>query len=245
MSPTATATRPTTRSNGATAQRRPPRRRRLLTLGVLALVVVLAATLGGLVYFSSVFGAQRVAVSGTRELTAAQVVDAAQVPIGRPLVRQDLSAITGRVLALPGVAEATVTRDWPTTLAVTVVERRPLLAIAQPQGYAIIDRHGVAYAVQPAVPKGVVPADVNPDNVALLTEVGIVASALPSGLKGKVERIAATDADDITLRLDSGVVVRWGSAEQSDLKAEVTSALLKGKPKSSIDVSSPHNPAMR
>lgn len=243
---TVTATRPAARTTGAGAGRDPsPRRRTAITLGILGLVVVLAATAGWLVYFSSVFAVQQVAVSGTRELSPAQIRDAAQVPIGAPLVRQDLTVFAQRTAQLPGVSQVQVTRDWPGTVAIAVVERQPLLAVPQPQGYAIIDSHGVAYAVRGSIPKGVLPADVNPDDAALLTEVGVVASALPASLKAKVTKVAAIDRDDITLQLESGLVVSWGSAEQSPLKAEVTAALLKRKPQIRIDVSSPHNPAVR
>lgn len=245
MSGTATATRPTARAPRPAPGQRRSRRRTILVLGVLGLVVVLAATAGWLVYYSSVFAVQQVRVSGTHELSPAQIRDAAQVPLGQPLVRQDLTEFARRTAQLPGVAEVQVTRDWPGTVAIAVVERQPLLAVQQPQAYAIVDRHGVAYTERGAIPKGVLQADVNPDDVALLTEVGVVATALPAGLKAKVTRLAALDRDDITLRLDSGVVVTWGSADQSPLKAEVTAALLKRKPQSRIDVSSPHTPAIR
>jgi cell division protein FtsQ len=39
--------------------------------------------------------------------------------------------------------------------------------------------------------------------------------------------------------------VAWGDSGDSELKAQVMAALIKRKPKSSIDVSSPHNPAVR
>lgn len=246
MSPTATATRPAAGSTRADLGRGSARRRRtVLALGLVGLVVVLAAVAGWLVYFSSVFAVKQVAVSGTRELSPAQIRDAAQVPVGQPLVRQDLTVFAQRTAQVPEVSQVQVTRDWPGTVAIVVVERQPLLAVQQPQGYAIVDERGVAYTVRGSIPKGVVAADVNPDDAALLTEVGVVASALPADLKAKVTKIAAINRDDITLQLESGLTVGWGSADQSPLKAEVTAALLKRKPQTRIDVSSPHSPAVR
>ena len=84
-------------------------------------------------------------VVGTHELTPAQVSFAAQVPIGVPLARQDLDAIAQRTTTLPAIEAATVTRDWPSTITVTVVERRPVLAVRQPEGYVLVDKSGVAY----------------------------------------------------------------------------------------------------
>ncbi len=247
MSPTATATRPSTqaRTPDRTPGARPGRHRSLVTIGVLAVVVLLLATAGWLVYFSTVFSAQHVTVTGPRELKASQVQSAAQVPLDHPLVRQDLTAIAQRTAGLPQVAEVHVRRDWPTTIAITVVERQPVLAVAQPDGYAIVDKHGVAYETRRTIPKGVLRADVNPDNVKLLQDAGEVAAALPASLRNKITKLAAYDPDDITLTLESGVAVHWGGSADSALKAEITAAVLKRKPRVSIDVSSPHNPAFR
>jgi cell division protein FtsQ len=87
-------------------------------------------------------------------------------------------------------------------------------------------------------------AEVNPGDAPLLSEVAIVATALPQKLRGKVDRITAASRDSITLVLKSGRMVTWGNSSDSELKAQVVSKLLKRKPKSSIDVSSPHNPAI-
>ncbi len=242
MSATATATR-----SGATAvvppNPRPRRRRTAVVAGLAALVVLLTA--GWLLWFSSVFAARQVTVAGTQELTARHVQDAAQVPLGRPLARLDLQAIAERTARVPQVATARATRSWPGTVRVSVVERRPLLAVPQPGGYLIVDRTGLAYESRKAVPAGVLTVQVNPDNRDLLTQVGIVADALPASLWTEVKRVEATSPDAITLTLDSGVVIRWGSSVDSVLKAEVTSVLLERDPRVSIDVSSPHNPAIR
>ena len=72
-----------------------------------------------------------------------------------------------------------------------------------------------------------------------------VAAALPNKLRGTVDRMTASNRDSITLVLESGRTVTWGSSTDSELKAQVVTALLKRKPKSSIDVSSAHNPAIR
>jgi cell division protein FtsQ len=68
---------------------------------------------------------------------------------------------------------------------------------------------------------------------------------LPDKLRGKVDRLTAISRDNIVLILESGRKVTWGSAADSELKAQVLTALLKRKPTSTIDVSSPHNPAVR
>ena len=216
-------------------------RRLLVGLGV---VVVLAGA-GWLLFFSSVFAAKEVTVSGLRELTAKQVKAAAAVPLGEPLVGQDLQAIGERATAIPQIEQVHVRRQWPNSIVITVVERRPLLGMPHDNGFLIIDRLGVAYETRPSLPDGVMLVRTDPANAQLLAELGTAAGVMPKRLREQVTTIMANTGDDITLILRSGVTVMWGDATRSQLKADVTVTLLKRKPKFSVDVSSPHNPALR
>ncbi|GAA1823792.1 cell division protein FtsQ/DivIB [Microlunatus capsulatus] len=253
MSPTATGTRPRPTAPGPAGpqpglrrelDRRRSARRRLVAAGVAGLVVVLVGVLVWLLTASSVLAARTVDVSGQRGLTPDQVREAAAVPLGVPLARQDVDAIARRVTTLPQVASARVERRWPHAVEVVVTEREPLLAIRQPDGFALVDDQGVAYETVARVPDGVLRADADPGAVPLLTALGVVAAALPVELADRVERVRATAADDIVLELRSGTTVRWGDASESDLKAQVVEALRTSKTRA-IDVSAPHNPATR
>src|SRR4029450_1582218 len=194
--------RPRTRQSRQAVRSR--RRRKASVFIVLALVLALLGTsLWGL-YFSTALVTKRVNVVGIHNLTRTQVSLAAQVPLGVPLVRQDLDAIAPRTATLPAVESAAVTRDWPSTIPVTVVERRPVLAVRQSSGYVVVDKYGIAYQTQPVLPPEVLLAEVNPGDVPLLSEVAIVAAALPHKLRVKVDRITAGSRDGISLLLTSG-----------------------------------------
>ena len=251
MTATATATRrarPASTNKNRKKRKKKSRRswrRKALALIVIAVIVALVA--GGLwvVYYSSALVTKRVNVVGTRNLTPVQVSLTAQVPVGVPLARQDLDAIAERLTAVQSIETATVSRSWPNTITLTIVERRPVLAVLQPDGYVVVDKYGVAYQTQPTLPPKVVLADINTQDKPLLSGVAVVAAALPEKLNGKVKLITASSPDSIALLLGSGRIITWGSSADSDLKAKVVTALLKRKPTSSIDVSSPHNPALR
>jgi cell division protein FtsQ len=243
---TATAHRRTPRATTRRSRKRRRSWRRKIVAGA-AILLVLTLVAGSLwiVYFSAVLVTKRVNIVGTHHLTPTQVSYAVQIPLGVPLARQDLDGIAARATSVPTIESAAVTRSWPHTITVTVVERRPVLAIHQPDGYLLVDKFGVAYQTQPTLPPEVVVADLSPGDKPLLGEVAAVAAALPHKLRGKVSLIAADSRDSIVLMLGSGRTVMWGSSADSELKAQVVAALLKQKPKSSIDVSSPHNPAVR
>ena len=239
---------PATPPRPSLAEQRARRRRtrRRIVRGVLA--VVLAALVGAavwLVYFSQVLDTRGVVVSGTRDVTPEQVVAAAGVPLGRPLARQNLDAVARRTTALPQVSAAKVTREWPHTVRVTVTEREPLLAVAQPGGFLVADKTGVVFTTKPVLPRGVVQVAADPANRPLLVELGSVVLALPADVRGRVTSIEAATPDSIHLRTTSGITIIWGDSSQPALKAQVAVALLDAGAKTSIDVSAPHAPAVR
>jgi cell division protein FtsQ len=243
-----TATATAARRTSARPQHLKPRRSWRRKAVALTAVVLVLALIGGslwLVYFSAVLVTKRVNIVGVHNLTPMQVSYAAQIPLGVPLARQDLDAIAARATTVPAIESATATRDWPNTLMVRVVERRPAIAVREADGYLVVDRFGVAFQTQSTLPPEAVLTDLSPGNAPLLSEVAAVAAALPNKLRGRVDLITASGRDSIALILGSGRKVIWGSSADSELKAEVVTALLKRKPKSSIDVSSPHNPAVR
>ncbi len=240
------ATRQPARPSLADQRERHRRRGRRILRAVLALL--LAALVGSavwLVYFSDVLDTRGVVVSGTRELTPEQVTAAAAVPLGRPLSRQHLDAVARRATTLPQVSAAKVTREWPHTVRVTVTERVPLLAVAQPGGFLIVDQDRVVFAAKPTLPAGVVEVAADPANRPLLVELGSVVLSLPEDVRRQVTSIAATTPDSIQLKTTSQITIIWGDASQSALKAQVAVALLDQGAKTSIDVSAPHAPAVR
>jgi cell division protein FtsQ len=249
MTATATVRRSASRKSPPQRTRRARKRRsrRRKALAFIVIMLVLALLGGSLwtMYFSTVLVTKRVKVAGTSELTAAQVSLAAQVPLGVPLARQDLDAIAQRTTTLPAIEAASVIRDWPSTITVTVVERRPVLGVRRPEGYVLVDKSGEGYQTRQVLPPKVVLAVVDTGDKSLLTEMATVAVALPNKLRGRVDRMTASNRDAIALVLESGHTVTWGSSSDSELKAQIVTALLMREPKSSIDVSSPHNPAVR
>lgn len=225
--------------------RRRAGRRTLVTAALSGVVLVLAGVVAWLVWASSVLATEQVRVRGESELSASAVRQAAAVPLGVPLARQDLDAIARRAATLPQVASASVTRDWPHTLVVAVVERQPVVALRDAGGgYALVDAQGVAFETSRSVPDGVVLAEADPVDREALGALGTVAAALPGSLARRVVVLRAASADDITLNLSSGTRVRWGDASDSPLKAQVVAALLERHPRA-IDVSAPHTPATR
>ncbi|SDE52532.1 cell division protein FtsQ/DivIB [Auraticoccus monumenti] len=236
----------------ALALRTRRRRRRRLRAGVvLVLLLAVAGGLTWLVGWSSVLAATSVEVEGASVLDADEVTAAAAVPLGRPLARVDTGAVESRVAALLPVREVTVTRSWPSTVRIEVGERTPVLATGTAGGYALVDAAGVAYTTVDDVPDGVVRAELRgsggmpaDERTELMVDLATVATALSPGLREQVESVSTDSADTIELALTGDRVLEWGSAEDSDLKAEVALVLLEQEA-TTYDVSVPSHPTIR
>ena len=225
-------------------RRRGTWRRRALRWGAAALTVVLLGVAVWALWFSPLLAVRTVEVHGQDLVTAAQVRELAAVPEGVSLLALDTGAIAGRVSGLAPVAEVAVTRVWPDRLRIDVTERVPQLAISSGTGYLIADADGVVFDARGSVPAGLVPVAADPADSDALVAAGTVYSALSPATAGRLTSIDVAGRDSISLRLRGGEVVFWGSAEDSELKAQVVDALLPlGGTR--FDVSAPGHPTRR
>jgi cell division protein FtsQ len=218
---------------------------------VLAAVVGLACWL---VLASPVLAVRTVQVDGADTLSAEQVVETAGIGRGTPLVRVDTAGAAARVARLPQVAAVEVTRGWPGTVVVTLVERVPVAVVETAGTRSLVDRDGVLFdTITGSPPAGVVPltvADPSPDDAATTAALGALTS-LPRDVRSQVTGVSATSADDVTLTLTDGRTVLWGSAAETERKSRVLDGLLDQieagtlAPAGTLDVSTPDAVVLR
>ena len=130
------------------------RRRRVLWLLLAGAFVVLC---GYLVTRSEVLDVDRVTVRGTAQTPAAEVISAAGIKPGQPLVGLDLQAARERISRLPWVEEVYSTRHWNGSVRFSVSERTPAATLAVPGGWALTDARGRILSVTPEAPAGAIP----------------------------------------------------------------------------------------
>lgn len=71
------------------------------------------------------FGLAAVTISGERELSANEILDAAEIGPHRSLLFLDASRVRDRLAAMPLVKEASVSKLYPNRLLIEIDERRP------------------------------------------------------------------------------------------------------------------------
>jgi cell division protein FtsQ len=229
-------------------RRRTRWRAAFLALAGVAVVTGVAWALLG----DRLFVVRSVSVTGTHLLSPAQVVAAAGVPLGTPLMSVDAGTVTRRVEALRDVASATVTEDWPDHLAIAVTERVPVMAVRMAGGgYDLVDKDGVivrSARAKPAalalfasaLPGGALRGD---PSVTAVTEV---LAELQPALAKQVTQVSAAPAEgsgpagpeQVTLGLRDGQTIQWGSPGGAAQKNREL-AILQGNKARVIDVSAP------
>ena len=169
-------------------------------------------------------------VGGGQAVPAAQVLAAAHVARGTPLIRVNTGAIARQVERLRQVQSVQVSKDWPSTVVITVTPRTPVFAVRVAGGYALVDRFGVSIRDVASQPAGLPLLNVSPaaalgGNPAVRA-AAVVLTELPPQIARKVRDVSATSSSDVSLTLANGSVVVWGSTAQAKQKAKELTVLM-------------------
>ncbi|WP_326723720.1 MULTISPECIES: FtsQ-type POTRA domain-containing protein [unclassified Streptomyces] len=237
---------------------RPPRIGRLSRPRTLIILMIAAVLLGAasvwVLYGSSWLRVERVSASGMRVLTDQQVREAADVPVGSPLISVDTDAIEERLRRkLPRIDSVDVVRSWPHGIGLKVTERTPVLIEEKGGKFVEVDAKGVRFATVSDAPKSVPLLELTvPQSPGLrrfgtdrlVREAVTVAGDIPAAVARDTQVVKVRSYDSISLELKGGRIVEWGSGEKGAAKARTLTALMKAAPGARhFDVSVPTAPA--
>ena len=169
-----------------------------------------------------------VTVTGLHRVSRAQVIAAAGIQHGIPLIRVNTSAVGRRIGAITQVSSARVSRSWPDGIDIAVTERVPALAVRGAGGYQLIDPDGVTVASVRRRPQRLalfIPSRPVRGSPAVAAAAAVIRE-LPAQLSQRVVSVAAPAAGDVTLHLNGGVTVFWGNAGQSAAKQRTLTVLM-------------------
>ncbi|MGH3726668.1 MAG: cell division protein FtsQ/DivIB [Mycobacterium sp.] len=217
----------------------------LQTVLLAVLLALIAVGLGMVLYFTPLMSVRQTVVTGTGVVTQEDVLGALNIPQGTRLLQIDTVAAADRVASIRRVASARVQCEYPSTLRVTIVERAPVASWAGGDGTHLIDRDGVDFANEPP-PPGIPVLDVvapGPQDPTTKAALQVLISLAPD-LARQVSKVAAPSVSSITLTLDDGRTIVWGTTERTAEKAEKLGALLT-QPGRTYDVSSPDLPTVK
>ncbi len=240
-----------------------------IRFGLVAVALLVVGFAVWAVFFSAIFSARNIDVQGNKQVSDQDVLDAAAIPTDVPLLRLPLQQIADRIEQLDAVSTATVVRDWPDGVQVTVTERTPVAQVALAQGYGLIGSDGFLYRTESSAIRSLPVIDhgwATPVDGSSVTDVQgtdvqdtdvqdtdvqdtddtmraavTVASSLPHSVRSDVALINADDPYGIELTMRNGAVVEWGSAASGLEKGQVLALLLR-HPATTYNVTAPDAP---
>jgi len=213
---------------------------------------------GALAYFgareTSLFALQSVRITGAPPGVASHVRDALAPFEGRSLVGLDQTAIERRLSALPDVAAATVDRDFPHTLQVSVIPAHSIAVLRSGPSAWIVSSDGrvirtTGRLASPNLPRVWVQRAATVDTGATVGDadaaraVAALATARRARFEAKIATVRASD-HELTFLLADGLEVRFGDSTDLPLKLAVVERLLPLVQGSSayVDVTVPERP---
>lgn len=242
-----TSTQPT-----VTPRTRAPRTRRRWRAAFFALAGVgILAGVAWALLGSRLLVVRSITVTGTRLVSPARVIAAADVPDGSSLIGVNTAQVARRVEAIRQVASATVTKDWPDRLVITVRERVPVVSVRMAGGgYDLVDPAGVIVRWSASRPAALPLYVTSLTGSGLRGDPGVATAAavlaeLPSWLSRQVADVSAADPAagaggpaQVTLYLLDHKTILWGGADRAGAKARELAILMRG-PARYFDVSAP------
>lgn len=212
----------------------------LLALSFLVLAVVALTR-------SPLLDVDSVTVEGTARVDPELIRGTAAVDTKQPMTSVDLGAAEARLEALPWVAAATVARDWPSTVTISITERVPVAVAGDGPGAVLVDRDGRLLGAA-TVSDQVLPT-AGPDPVegpgALLPEhqrrLVATLAALPEEIRREVVQ-GTVDRSGLGLELRDGILVRLGDRTRLSAKIDAIRAVLDQADRptiATIDVAAP------
>lgn len=216
---------------------RPPRRKlpsQALALLLLALAILIAAFL---FVNSTYFAVGAVVVEGNKYITEEDVFGIAGIPAEINIFRLNTGKIKNRLLHDLRIDEAEVTRQFPTTILITVKERQPLAWAACSYGFVQLDKQGIVMAAVKNIKKIDVPiiTGVRLGTVYIGDKVDAPAvkniltylADLDEPTLGQLSEVNIRSAGDLVAYTVRAVTIRLGPPDRLEEKAKFTRDILQ------------------
>lgn len=235
--------------------------------GVVGLVAVAAIAGGFFLSRSSFAHARGIEVSGTDHLSRSEIVGLAAVSKATNVLWLDDGSIERSLETHPWVADAEVHVGLPATIRIEIVERTPVAVVSDGLGRTLVAADGTPLGAATRIPDlptihlpmtGGVDGRAWPDGATAIaygarpSPRGAAAAlgAMDPELRADVVSVRVLVDGTMTMRLGSGVHVRYGDRAAPAAKARALERILAwgratGEPVANVNVASPRTPAVR
>ena len=224
--------------------------RKIAAIAFIAVVLLGAAAVT--LTRSPYFAAHRIEVRGTSHVTRSEVLRIAGITPGTNVFTLDAGSAEARLERDPWIAQATVTKDLPSTLVIDVDERVAVAVVETGGALRLVaDDGALLEAARPRTAAGLptiasTEPGVQPGPDAIGGAGRAIAAMAPS-LRGRIHGVSILSDGQLRVDLSSGAEVAYGEAVELSEKAMALRALLdyaveKGASVISADVRVPSAP---
>ncbi len=224
--------------------------RKIAALAFIATVLLGAATVT--LTRSPYFAAHKIEVRGTSHVTRSEVLRIAGITPGTNVFTLDAGSAEARLERDPWIAQATVTKDLPSTLVIDIHERVAVAVVETGGALRLVANDGALLeAALPRTAAGLptiasTEPGVRPGPGAIGGAARAIAAMAPT-LRGRVHGVSILSDGQLRVDLTSGAEVAYGEAVDLSEKAMALRALLdyavgKGASVISADVRVPSAP---
>jgi cell division protein FtsQ len=215
-----------------------------VALAIAVVVSLVAAT------HTSMFSAKAIRVRGAHHLTKGEILRLSGLERGVNVFHLDPGAVAERIERDPWVARATVTKDLPSTVILTVRERVPVAIVNDGSVERLVgDDGGLLDVGAPStLPRIVADEGATTSDPDAVRAAARAVSAIRPGVRRLIALVVLRPEGELALELRSGVRVTYGPAVDVSSKAQALAAMLRyaertGARFTTIDVSAPTAPS--
>ena len=234
--------------------RRAAGRRRLRVVAAVLVVAALVAGAWGATR-TALLDVDRIVVEGVTHTPPDEVRAVSGIDDHQPMTEVDAASVSRRLSRLAWVLRSRVSREWPGTVRIRVVERTATAVTSDDAGgLVLVDRSGRVLERAAARPPGLPLVEGIPTPGGPGTRVAPeaadaleVAASLPAGLGARVGTVALGATGGVELRLVPKGVVLLGSADGIGDKLAAAHAVLgtvDGRTVATLDVRAPNTPVL-
>lgn len=180
---------------------------------------------------SPLFRARTLNVEGGGKLGSSQILHLAQVDTNTNLLWLSGAAVSARLTASPWVKSATVSKSYPSTLTISVVERSAVAAVRSGDSWVSVAADGTGLEMNDKLPVGL-PQIVGAAGPAIghaaaeTTPAATAAGVMNTTTRSQVERIVIAADGTLRLSLAAGGRVDYGPPTALKEKADALSGIL-------------------
>lgn len=187
-----------------------------IAVGAVFFVALVAAAV---VWLFPIFKVTSFEVEGNEHVVAEDAEQASGVAAGSNLVRLNAREAAHGVASLPWVESATVSRAFPSTVHISVVEHEAVAYVEDGGHTVLVDDKGKEF-VEDTPPKEAIQLTGRTESGSPEMQAAVDAvSALPAEVRTRVKTLEIEDTYSLTFVTEDEKTIFWGAAEDNANKA--------------------------